>query len=219
MQNVDDVLAHAQDLIRDLGPIYRETLGARDPGRKLKPVVGDILSAQRKALDFLATGVYAAYGDGTARRVYYPLARTDEGFPKRIRENMPGVHANRRDVSDAIRRHQPYRADCEWLAWLEALRNPGTHVDLTPVTPEVVTHYEIAGGLTMTAPPEARIDHPLLGKNLSIEELLKGAAYETHPTWRDWTLAKVGKPAMQTLEAIQRGVEDAVTDICTVAGL
>ncbi|HXB14741.1 MAG TPA: hypothetical protein VNV44_03260 [Solirubrobacteraceae bacterium] len=221
MQDVDDVLAHSQELLDALHPVYDQSLTAQDAGHKLKPKIKAILGEQRTALDYLATGVYSAYGDGSATgpQVRYPFAKSEKGFDRAIDKTMPGVRAGRPDVARAIGRYQRYRPGQEWLKWLNGLRTQSAHARLIPLVPELGERYEFTGGLIVIAPSGATFAHPILGESASIEQLVGVEATYRRSLYLGWRFTDPDRPVLQTLREIQDGVRVASGDVCRVAGL
>jgi hypothetical protein len=219
MQDVDDVLAHADELLGVVAEIYEETLAAQQMGPRLKPKIKGVLSEQRSALDYLATGIRKRYGTKSKTGTYFPFARSAQSFPKHMNRKMPGVRTSRPDIAAAIECHQPYQPGHEWMDWLNGLRTRSTHATLTPLTPEVGTPYEFGGSFTVIASDEAQISHPTLGDEISVEELVGQQATYKKAVYVAWMFSNPYKPALETLLDIQRGVRALVADVSQVAGL
>jgi hypothetical protein len=209
MQDIEDLLAHADAFLSDLVPLYNEALAARDEGRRLRPMIGTILKEQRAAIDFMATAIYAKYGTrGGRHKPGYPFAKTPQGFPKAIDRSMPGVRSAQPDVADAIGLHQPYSPNHEWLRWLNGLRTQVTHAKL------VAVELEDAGGFGTDIPPELDF-----GVQSSAEAEAGGQALPSGPQYTGWRFLNPSLPVLDTLHQIQEGVTSLVADVCGVAGL
>jgi hypothetical protein len=173
---------------------------------------GQLIAEQMEALD-------RDYGDAygtSSKRVAYPFARSDNGFPKSIDRAMPGVRQARSDVADAIRLHQPYQPGHDWLKWLNGLRTRSTHASLTPLVPEV----GLADGAQFsTATPEEAGRDATAAPSAEIEDVsAEGAAFQ-QVVYLAWRFTTPPRPVLDTLREIQAGVRAAVEDVCQVAGL
>jgi hypothetical protein len=225
MDDIHDLLDHTDEQLALVEQLYRRSLEAKEQGKRLKPQIKNVLDNQRSALDYLAHHIYERHGaltsKGTKAKSYYPIANSPQEFDAWFDKNLPGVRAKRPDIADAIKRHQSWQPDHDWLKWLAGLSVESKHRILTPLENAEgrVTTYRLPNGETIEVQTEkgARFINTTTGE-VGDADLFFGEPL-TEDSYSDWMFAEPRLPALGVLQTIQTGVRVVVADVGQVAGL
>jgi hypothetical protein len=189
-------LREAARVISDLEAEYERSLRAKAVSETVQLRVDAVVHNQRSSLDYLANRLVEAATGAAAKKVYWPMQQSEVEYEGKLEQNMPGLRGARPDVEAAVKAQQRWQSGMEWLGRLNALRNPGTHVDLLPQTRVENRRNEVTGpggggvswgpGVTfgsgvsvMGAPMDPRTQRPAF--------LPRGVSYQ-ETVYVDWLL-------------------------------
>lgn len=211
--------------ISDLEAEYERSLRAKAVSETMQLCVDAVVHHQRSSLDYLANRLVEAATGVAPKKVYWPMQPSEAEYEGKLEQNMPGLRATRPDVEEAVKARQRWQSGTEWLGRLNALRNPGTHVDLLAQTRVENRRNEVTGpgggvswgpGVTfgsgvsvMGAPMDPRTQRPA--------SLPDGVSYK-ETVYVDWLLPD-GRSALGSLREFQAGLVQLVSDLAGVAGL
>ncbi len=219
-------LRAASRAIEELESEYQRSLSAKAISETMQIGVDTVVHNQRSSLDYLANRLVEAATGAPAKKVYWPMQPSEAEYEGKLEQNLPGLRAARPDVEAAVKARQRWQAGMEWMGRLNALRNPGTHVDLLPQTRVESRRREVTGqggggvswgpGVTfgsgvsvMGAPMDPRTQRPAF--------LPQGVTYQ-ETVYIDWLLPD-GRSALGSLREFQDALEALVGQLATVAGL
>lgn len=212
MEDIRALMAHIeQEQFPPIHRIYGECQRSRKMDPALMPWVKNAIENQRSALDYLAVSIYERFGraaKGKEPKIYFPFARAPDRFATDIDSRMPGVREARPDLAEVIERHQPF--ECEWMRWLESLRNEAGHNRL---------HRYVA------AEEEQMLLNPLPAEPLATYPAKRPFAgrsqREAHTPNRgrmEWLFDGPQSPIPTTLETIQASLRIALNEVAEAAG-
>jgi hypothetical protein len=219
MKDVDAVLSLAEEQVDAIRALYNASLLDQTIPESLPARIKNVLENQRSALDYLAYDIAQRYGKG-GDRVYYPMATNEKDYDGRIDNDMPGVRASRSDITDEIKKHQPYNQP--WLHSLQALGRPNKHRHLTPQTRTEDPRW------VMRDPSGGEVSWSASGVQFSGNVVIGGEAVDPRTgrppsakpvIYVDWLFEDPNVPVLSTLDEIQSHVRTCVSSIATVAGL
>jgi hypothetical protein len=215
MDDIDELFADARDSLNELIRMHAESMEAGEVVPGMRPRIKSVLEHQRSALDYLVPRVNARYGKKPPRKPYYPMASKPGEFNAQFDRYMPEVRTAYPPIAEAFARHQPFRADCEWLKWLSKLVNPNKHSKLTQQTQRTDEQYRGASGVTV------RGIRFVLGSNPPTFDptgAIEGGPW-TKETITEWAFVDPPVFVGIALNTIQRGVESTVEDVRQAAAL
>jgi hypothetical protein len=125
----------AEHAIADMEATYRVNLRDQNVSDALLIDVKNTVENLRSALDYVAHAIYDVVGDGTSRKIYFPIAfeqAVSADFPSLANRQIPGVVA-RPDLTDYLASVQAFTAaGNDWLPKLATLTNENKHSHLSP---------------------------------------------------------------------------------------
>jgi hypothetical protein len=212
--------------ISDLEAEYERSLRAKEVSETVQLRVDAVVHNQRSSLDYLANRLVEAATGAPAKKVYWPMQQSEAEYEGKLEQNVPGLRGARPDVEAAVKARQRWQPGTEWLGRLNALRNPGTHIDLLPQTRVESRGNEVTGpggggvswgpGVTfgsgvsvMGAPIDPGTQRPAF--------LPQGVSYR-ETVYVDWLLPD-GRSALGSLREFQAGLEQLVSELAAAAGL
>jgi len=126
---IDDIVTLLEDTnkqIKAAETLHDQALDNPAVRGAFKARIKNILEPQRSALDYLAVEITKRYGSSKGL-VYYPLAQAEQEFPTEMDSKMPGVASAKPPIAEAIKRHQPFQPNYEWLRELNQLTRHQKH--------------------------------------------------------------------------------------------
>ncbi len=215
MDDIDELLADGRDSLNELIRMHAESMEAGGVVPGMRPRIKSVLEHQRSVLDYLVAHVNARYCKKPPKKPIYPMAWTPDKFNAAFDANMPGVRKAHPPIAEAFARHQPFRADRQWMKWLSRLVNHNKHSKLTQQMQRTDEQYRGASGTTV------RGITFVLGSNPPTSDptgAIEGGPW-TKETITEWAFVDPPVFVGIALNAIQRGVETAVEDVRQAAGL
>lgn len=126
LDDIQALLDDARAQIALAGTLHDKALTTPQARGPFKTRIKNILEAERSVLDYLAVELTNRHGTPRGL-IYYPLSQDEPGFDDEMENKMPGVAANRPDIADAIKKHQPWQPNGEWLRELNQLTREQKH--------------------------------------------------------------------------------------------
>lgn len=216
MDDIHDLLQDTDEQLGLVNRIYKESAEAGKQSRRLKPRIKNTLENQRSVLDYLAHEIHNRYGSPTGAKIYYPLAKTPQAFPRDIDQRMPGVRAEREDIANVIERYQPFNQ--EWIVWLAGLTNENKHRILSKHKPHETTRTEVHlpdGGSFSVQDIEFQ---DAAGNPITPSQAFGRPTSDPIPVL-EWRFADPPLPATLVLSLIQTSLKTLVADVSQVADL
>ena|SRR5665213_329605 len=227
MRDVYVLLDDADEKMRRVHEMYKESIRAEQLGGPLQALIKNVLENWRSCLDYIADAVTQRDGKrGT--KSYFPCSPNEIDFEKCFDQKMPGVRQKRSDLAITFLRHQPFQPGHAWVEDLVTLTNENKHRQLTPQTREEIVEFmsgpgggfiEQVGGARITMGESALIR---MGKGAKITFGGRGPVVAQNmkkTVLVDWLFADPRKSAIATLDAIQRGIRPTVEDLLGAANL
>ncbi len=138
-------LRAASRAIEELTSEYERSLSAKAISETMQIGVDAVVHNQRSSLDYLANRLVEAATGAAAKKAYWPMQPSEAEYEGKLEQYLPGLRAARADVEAAVKTLHRWQAGMEWMGRLNALRNPGTHVDLLPQVRVESRRREVTG--------------------------------------------------------------------------
>lgn len=124
--------AHPRDA---QGGPHALVLRVHKPPKKASVIFGEALYSLRSALDVATVAIAKEAGASSIKHVYFPFAQNEEDLRNSDPNKKGTPQAKIKDLPEATKQaiyeSKPYPGGCDWLVWLNQLRNADTHVQLT----------------------------------------------------------------------------------------